>query len=103
MITVIIAIPFMGILTVIGWNLIAISGLSGTLLYLAVAGCVIAFAVQVYMTYMELENSESEGLGKIGFSIKQLVRQYLKSSLMPVIPHVGFHKQTLKVITKNED
>ncbi|MGF1827208.1 hypothetical protein [Vibrio splendidus] len=103
MITVLIAIPFMGVLTVVGWNLIALSGLSGVPFYLALAGFVIAFAVQTYLTFLELENSDSEGFGKVGFSFRQLIRQYLKSSLMPVIPHVGFHKQTLKVITQDED
>ncbi len=102
-ISALIAIPFLGILSIVVWNVHALMTLSEILQFVAIGVFIIAFAVQAFVTYHELERSDHEGIKQVGFSIHQTIRQYLKAALMPVIPQLSFIKQILKVMTNNDD
>lgn len=103
MISALIAIPFLAVLSIVVWNIHAYLTLNEIVQFLAIGIFIIAFAVQVFVTYHELESSEHEGVKQVGFSIHQTIRQYLKAALMPVIPQLSFFKQVLKVMTHNDD
>jgi len=103
MVSALIAIPFLGVLSIVIWNIHAYFTLTEIFQFAAIGVFIIAFAVQAFVSYHELERSEHEGIGQVGFSIKQTVRQYLKAVLMPVIPHLSFIKQIKKVMTHDDD